>query len=143
MGKEQLPGFDGCFVCDPSGLNPRSLALRFAWDDEQERIETSFTPAKDWCGFGGVVHGGILTAIADDSMAWAAHQATGKWGVTANLTIRFLRPVYEGEEYTAYGRTVEVNGKKVKTGARIVDKSGKTCADIKALFVVMPDRSDV
>jgi uncharacterized protein (TIGR00369 family) len=135
MALEELEGSKGCFVCDRSGANPRSLGVVLYWDGDSGRTVIPFTPDDTWCGYEGIVHGGILAALCDDVMAWAARQALGEWTVTAGMSIRFLRPVKSGVGYTAFGNALSVDGRKVKTAARIVGEDGKTCVDAKATFV--------
>ena len=74
---EELPGSNGCFVCDAAEKNPRSLRLKIFWDEESKQTVIPFTADPSWSGFEGYTHGGILTAICDDAMAWAARKGTG------------------------------------------------------------------
>jgi uncharacterized protein (TIGR00369 family) len=132
---EELQGSNGCFVCDRTGENPRSLGLKIFWDDGERRSVIPFAPEASWCGFEGFVHGGILTAICDDAMAWAARKETGAWSVTANLSVRFLRSVKAGSSYEARGSLARQDGKKFHTQAVIHDSAGKLCVEAKAVFV--------
>jgi len=136
MPPEKMPGYDGCFVCDKSGKNPRSLGVSIYWDPENQEIKIPFRPDETWCGFEGIVHGGILAALTDDAMSWALKKATKSFGFTASLSVRYLRPVKTGESYTAVGTVNHQEGKKVQTKARIIDENGKVHVDAKALFVL-------
>jgi len=136
MGLNEMSGFEGCFVCDRSGKNPKALGVTIYWNTEEERSEIPFTPKPEWCGFEGVVHGGILAALADDAMSWALKQVVGGFGYTANMSIRYLRPVKPESPYTAIGSVTKTDGRKVHTCSRILDKSGKVCVEAKALFVI-------
>lgn len=135
MAMTELEGSRGCFVCDRSGTNPRSLGVILYWDEDSRRTVIPFTPEESWCGYEGIVHGGILAALCDDAMAWAANQSLEEQTVTAGISIRFLRPVKSGGKYTAFGSVTSVEGRKVKTTARIAGEDGKTCVDAKATFV--------
>ncbi|HON34258.1 MAG: PaaI family thioesterase [Thermovirgaceae bacterium] len=135
MALEELEGSRGCFICDRSGTNPRSLGVILYWDGDSERTVIPFTPDDTWCGYEGIVHGGILSALCDDAMAWAAKKAIENWTVTADMSIRFLRPVKSGARYTAFGNSLSVDGRKVKTEARIIGEDGKTYVDAKGTFV--------
>ncbi|HOP52582.1 MAG TPA: PaaI family thioesterase, partial [Synergistales bacterium] len=75
MAMEKLEGSRGCFVCDRSGTNPRSLGVTLFWNDDEQQTVIPFTPDDSWCGYEGIVHGGILTALCDDAMAWSAKKA--------------------------------------------------------------------
>ncbi|HOI82496.1 MAG: PaaI family thioesterase [Thermovirgaceae bacterium] len=141
MAMEKLEGSRGCFVCDRSGTNPRSLGVTLFWNDDEQQTVIPFTPDDSWCGYEGIVHGGILTALCDDAMAWAAKKALTEWTVTAGMNIRFLRPVRSGHDYTAFGHSTGVEGRKVRTAARIVGEDGKVCVDAKATFVAVKTKA--
>ncbi|MDO9508707.1 MAG: PaaI family thioesterase [Thermovirgaceae bacterium] len=140
MGMEKLEGSKGCFVCDKTGTNTRSLGVTLYWDDESRQTVIPFTPEDSWCGYEGIVHGGILTALCDDVMAWSARQTSGEWAVTANISLRFLRPVESGKNYTASGNATVVEGRKIHTEARIINEAGKVCADARAVFVAVKNK---
>jgi uncharacterized protein (TIGR00369 family) len=105
------------------------------WDKESGEVHAAFRPDETWCGYSGVVHGGILAAMFDDAMAWAARQDSGDWGVTADFHIRYRKPVTVGGKYTVKGRVVSRKGRKSKTAARIVDAEGVVFAEAAALFI--------
>jgi acyl-coenzyme A thioesterase PaaI-like protein len=44
-------------------------------------VKASFTPNPEHQGFHDVVHGGIISTILDEAMAWATAHA-GVWAVT-------------------------------------------------------------
>ncbi|MDR0652284.1 MAG: PaaI family thioesterase [Synergistaceae bacterium] len=132
---KRLPGSPGCFVCDNDGSNPRSMRLVLMWDAEKKEVHIPFCPDETWCGYSGVVHGGILASVFDDAMAWAVHQNIGSWSVTADFHIRYRKPILVGRKYTAEGRVDETRGRKTRTKARIVDATGDIFAEADALFV--------
>lgn len=141
MALEKLEGSQGCFVCDKTGTNSRSLGVTLYWDEDLKRTVIPFAPDSSWCGYEGIVHGGILTALCDDVMAWSARKASGEWSVTANISVRFLRPVESGKNYTASGSASKVEGRKIHTEAKILNEEGKTCADAKATFVAVKTKA--
>ena len=72
----------GCFGCGDD--NPIGLHLRFTRD--QEGVKASFIPGPEHQGFDDVIHGGIISAVLDEAMAWAAAYA-GFWAVTGEMRI--------------------------------------------------------
>ena len=49
-------------------------------------------PRREHTGYDGLVHGGIVTALLDETMGWAIfHQ--GIWGMTVRITVTFRQPV--------------------------------------------------
>ena len=124
-----------CFAC--GRLNEAGLHLDF--DVARGRAETRFVPQRRHEGYDGTVHGGIVTALLDETMGWAIfHQ--GIWGVTARINVTFRQPVPVGEELRVVGqvarqrsRAIEIRG----TVTRVSD--GTVLAEADATFLVMSD----
>ena len=103
---------EGCFVC--GARNDEGLKIRF------DRISGGTSFAKHIFearhqGYDGVVHGGILSAVLDDSMAYAI-MALGLIPVTTEMKVRFKKTVAVSEE-------IEFQGQVVKVGRRIIETS--------------------
>lgn len=96
----RMPNSRGCVVC--GSQNPIGLRLRF-WQSG-DRVWADGRPAAHFEGFEGVLHGGIVTALLDDALWYAVHAATGMIGMTAELQVRFRRPVRVGDAFTVAGR---------------------------------------
>jgi acyl-coenzyme A thioesterase PaaI-like protein len=92
-----------CFVCGESNL--AGVRVRF-YEQEDGSLLARFTGADYHQGYPGRMHGGVITAIMDETMGRAIMIARGEtiWGVTSELTIRFRKPVPLGVELTATGR---------------------------------------
>src|SRR5512132_1338064 len=87
-----------CFAC--GRLNPHGLHLDF--EVSRDRAEARFTGEPQHSGFEGTLHGGVVTALIDETMGWAIfHQ--GVWGVTGRITVSFRHPVPVGEELLVTG----------------------------------------
>ena len=71
-------------------------------------------------GWEGVIHGGILSAILDEVMAWAL-VGEDNWGVTARLTVDFRKPVAVGMPIRAEGWITRSRRRIVDTAGHIVD----------------------
>lgn len=94
-----------CFVCGAS--NPAGIHVRF-YEQEDGSLLARFTGSEQHQGYPGRMHGGVITAILDETMGRAImiHHGEAIWGVTAELQIRFRKPVPLGVELTAVGRIV-------------------------------------
>jgi uncharacterized protein (TIGR00369 family) len=95
-GKQPLPWSRSCFVCGED--NHAGLQTRFHVEDG--RVIAVLRPAVHHCGYENVVHGGIAAAVLDECMGWAAAKAIGKMCVTAELTVRYIRPIPANCELT-------------------------------------------
>jgi beta-phosphoglucomutase family hydrolase len=76
-----------CFGCGQN--NPLGLKLSFEWDGKKARAE--FTPTKFYQGWPGVVHGGIISTLLDEAMAYAA-RFEGVNCFTSRIQVNFRRP---------------------------------------------------
>lgn len=45
---------------------------------------------------GGIVHGGVLSAVMDQAMGILAATVKGRLGVTTHLNVQFLSPMHKG-----------------------------------------------
>ncbi len=119
-GRVYLPTSSGCFVCGDE--NPAGLKTRFYVEDGA--VKATLTPTSHHCGYRNVVHGGIVAAIIDECMGWAAARAIARMCVTAELSIRYLRNV-PGDRVTTVVTGVErAHRRMVETRAALMDDAG-------------------
>jgi len=104
-----------CFGCGKN--NPYGLHLHFYPLDDESGIWTPFTPQREHEGYVGMVHGGIITTVLDEVMAWSLYRHDA-WAVTARMSVTFRRPVEVGVEALAIGRVVSNRG-------RLIDVAGE------------------
>ena len=97
-----------CFGCGT--LNLHGLQLILHNDDGGNGVWTTFTPDRRFEGYGGMIHGGIISTVLDEVMAWSLYRI-GAWGVTAEMQVKFRKPVRVGEETRATGRIVRDRGR--------------------------------
>jgi acyl-coenzyme A thioesterase PaaI-like protein len=124
-----------CFAC--GRLNLTGLQLDF--DVSTNSATARYTGLQRHQGYDGTLHGGVVTALLDETMGWAIfHQ--GIWGVTAKLEVTFKRPVLVGEEIIVSGELVSDRGRKIETkGAVARSSDGTVLAEAAGIFVRMPD----
>jgi uncharacterized protein (TIGR00369 family) len=124
-----------CFAC--GRLNEAGMHLDF--DVSRDRAETRFTPQRRHEGYDGTVHGGIVTALLDETMGWAIfHQ--GIWGVTARINVTFRQPVRVGEELHIVGEVARKRSRAIETHGTVSRATdGSVLAEADATFLVMPE----
>jgi uncharacterized protein (TIGR00369 family) len=98
-----------CFGCSPD--HPIGFHLRFRIDGEE--VVTDFTPSENYQGPPGIMHGGLVSTLADEIAAWAIIGMLGKFGFTAQMSGKFMRPV-------RIGIPLEGRAKITRETARIV-----------------------
>lgn len=123
--------YDDCFGC---GLNnPLGLHLDdFAIDDNE--LVAAFTPRPEFRGFAGVLHGGILASVLDETLAWTAMMLADTFVVTASLEIKYRKPAPTGDRYELRGRIEEQRGRRLRLSgtASVADV---TIAEATGLFL--------
>ena len=120
-----------CFAC--GSLNRNGLGLLH--HVEPGRSWTELTLDRRFEGWEGIVHGGIVSTILDEVMAWAL-VGQDNWGVTARMSVVFRRPVEVGTPIRADGWVTRDRRRIVETAGRIVDSStGEELATGTGLYV--------
>ncbi len=123
---------DLCFGCGKK--NPIGLKLKFTWADG--KVVTEFTPDKLHQGWAKIIHGGIITSVLDEAMAYAAGYEGIKC-VTAIMQVRFKRPLSINEP-TIVTAWVPKNARRfIETKAQMSLTDGTLVAECTATqFVV-------
>jgi len=122
-----------CFACSPN--NPRGLRLNFV-QNEQNEATAEWTPDKTLEGFPGIIHGGILTTVLDESMAKAVI-AAGADALTAELRIRLRQHVAPGQTVHVRGWIASRNRRMIQTEATLEALDGSELAHAWATFLVV------
>lgn len=126
-----------CFGC--GALNEHGLQLRFTPDPHGNGVSALFCPAARVEGYTGVVHGGIISTVLDEVMAWSLYRHD-IWAVTGTLTTRYRQPIRIGEETRATGYLVQDRRRAVEMRGEIRRvKDGMALADATATFIRVPE----
>lgn len=106
--------YNDCFGC---GLdNPIGLHLD-GFEIVDGGLTARFRPRGDYSGFAGILHGGIVAALLDETMAWSAMLLEGTFVVTANLELKYRKPAPVDAEYRLRGNVVERRGRRLRIEA--------------------------
>jgi acyl-coenzyme A thioesterase PaaI-like protein len=113
-----------CFGCSPT--NDKGLRLRFTRCGDG--IECALLFDRTWESYPGVVHGGISTAVCDETMGNLLVLRTGFPVFTSSLRTRYVSPLVVGARYRCVASTSVVAGDEgpYKAHAEIVDAGGGT-----------------
>ena len=114
-----------CFVCGPE--NPAGLRLEFRHPGPGPAAEAEVVFPDHLQGWRKTVHGGLLATVLDEAMIKAA-AAAGIKCVTAELTVKYLKPVACGGPYRVSGRVLDAHGRLVMTEGSLFDGSGAVYA---------------
>jgi acyl-coenzyme A thioesterase PaaI-like protein len=127
--------YQQCFVCGER--NPIGLKLRY-WQ-EGERIVTEFTGGAEHQGFPGLVHGGLISTILDETMGRTPlHNRT--WVMTGRLEVRYRRPVPTGERLRISAWLTRQRRDAFESRGEVRDADDALLAEAKGLFLRVPDQ---
>ena len=123
-----------CFACGRLNLGGLQLALHAAGG----RCWTDLTLARRFEGWQDMAHGGVVTAILDEVMAWSLIDQD-RLGFTARMEVRFHHPVEVERPIRAEGWVTAVQRRKFQTAAHLVDTaSGRVLAEATAVYLAAP-----
>ncbi|CEL53654.1 UPF0644 protein [Rhizoctonia solani AG-1 IB] len=110
--------------------------LVFAKDDESEAIVITHV-GRSLCGHDGIVHGGLLATLLDETLARnALLNLPAKVGVTANLSVNYRAPARADQFITIHTRLDKVSGRKVTVSGTVTSlETGEVLTEATALFV--------
>ncbi|MBD3277861.1 MAG: PaaI family thioesterase [Candidatus Aegiribacteria sp.] len=121
-----------CFVCGEK--NPFGLQLVPRGSNGKGHI--LWTPKKRHQGYSGVVHGGLISTILDEAMAYAAMSIVG-FCATAGISVKFRSPVKVDIPVRVEAEVVERRGRIVKLQAHLYqDEEEKASGN--ATFISVP-----
>jgi len=121
-----------CFACGDA--NAHGLHMRFEPDGERA-VRSLYLPKPEDQGFPGVVHGGIVAALLDESMAWAMWAWDRALGVTAKMETRYRRSATLDGPLTVRARVEAVRGRRVEVRAHLEDAQGGLVAESSGVFM--------
>ena len=120
-----------CFCCGSD--NERGLKLAITYP-EKGTAETSVQLPSWFTGWRNMTHGGLLATLLDEIMAHAC-VAIAKRAVTAEITVRFKKPVDTGARIRALGKVEETRGRLLLTRGWLYDGEGAVIAEGSARFI--------
>jgi acyl-coenzyme A thioesterase PaaI-like protein len=121
-----------CFACSPD--HPTGLHMRF--HVEGDEVVTRFTPGREHEGAPGVMHGGLVTTVADEVGCWALIALRGKFGFTGTMTSRFPQAVRAGRELVGRARITKESTRIMHVDVRMLQED-VTCFTSTMSFIVM------
>jgi uncharacterized protein (TIGR00369 family) len=132
------PNSKMCLVC---GLkNPHGLFTSF-YELGNGDLAALFTARDEHQSYPGRLHGGIITALLDETIGRAImnRRDDGQvWGVTVEFSTRFLKPVPLDTELRVIGRIVKEEGRYFEGTGEILLPGGEVAAAGTGRYVKLP-----
>lgn len=123
-----------CFACGQQ--NPIGLKLSFR--EENDIYLSTFTPGPEHQGYGGIMHGGLVSTLLDEIMARYLY-AKNLTAVTAKLEVRFRQPTPIGQELSISGWITGKRGTMYELASKITLPDGTVTAEGKAIVAIKGD----
>ncbi|MBN1798313.1 MAG: PaaI family thioesterase [Spirochaetales bacterium] len=122
---------NNCFCCGEN--NAQGLHLQFTYPAKgKARTELLIPP--HFAGWKNITHGGLLSMLLDEVMAHACG-SDDLWALTAELTVRFLKPVSVGESISVEAEITEKKSRLIRTAGIVKNSNGETIAKASARFL--------
>lgn len=126
-----------CFLC---GLkNPYGLKGEF-YELENKELVCVFTPTSEHQSYPGRLHGGITTAVLDETIGRAIMMYSKEevWGVTVEFTTRFKKPIPLNENLRVVGRITSESNRTFEGTGELLLPNGEVAATGFGRYLRMP-----
>ena len=132
MAALELSDDSMCFCCGRQ--NPDGLGLEFSYDGEEVSTTVSFP--KKFQGYRDIVHGGLLSTVLDEVMVTLLIKM-GHLAATAELNVRFLKPLRVGDPIEVRAWLIENRGRVFRVAAAATQPDGTEVARAESTCVAV------
>ena len=125
-----------CIIC---GIETNAGVKASFYEMEDQSVIALFNFKEIHQSYPERTHGGMITAMLDETIGraiWVYEPNT--WGVTANLTTKFRKPVPYNTPLKAIGNIIENTSRLFKGVGRIETLDGIVLAEAEAVYVKLP-----
>jgi len=134
-----MPRFKNCFVC--GNENPQGLKLKFTY--EGDKVNADFSLNSLYRGYADRIHGGIVAAVIDEAMCWAAIVKFKRLYCTLELNIRYYLPILSDKYYTVEAISTKGKSKLALCEGKIFDKTGTIFVSASGKYLVVPEEQEM
>ena len=130
-----------CIIC---GIN-NNLGLNASfYNMEDESVCGVFTFKKEHQSYSERVHGGMVCALLDELAGRALWVKEPELlAVTANLNVKYRKPVPYDAELLGIGVIIKRNGRIFTATGKIMTKNKEVLAESEGTYVIMPNEKIV
>ena len=115
------------------------MKLVFESDDETKRIRGTFRLGAEYSGAPGILHGGITAVLLDEAMGKVS-RFRGVHAVTAELTVRYRRPIRVDQEIVVEAYEADAKDRNLFFEGQIRASDGELLASGRGRFVVISEQ---
>lgn len=121
---------DYCFVCGKD--NPIGIKAKFKTAEGYSSSELVLS--KEYQGWSNIIHGGIIAAVLDEACVYAGN-SLGFNTVTAELKVRFKKPLTPNERVIVEAHAKVLKSKLIIAQASLRSLSGETFAEAEGKLI--------
>ena len=123
-------------------MNAAQMKYEFKlnYELDNEELLAIFQPLEEHQSYPGRLHGGIATAILDETIGRAImirHEGD-IWGVTLEFSIRFKQPIPLDEELRVIGRITKENSRSFEGTGEILLPDGTVATEGRGKYIKLP-----
>lgn len=128
----EIARYSGCFVC--GDRNHVGLKARFFFDENTRKAICDVAADEAYAGYKNILHGGITSTLLDEVMIKAL-LAENLFVVTAEMTIKFKKPVHSGDRLHLEGWKSGQKGALLLAQGRAVNQNGDVVAEASGKYI--------
>jgi len=131
---DRQPSSRHCFLCGRQ--NPIGLKITWVNDREARQIRARVVVPEHFNGYPGIVHGGIVAAILDETAGRALllDGDADNLMVTVKLEVRYRKPTPTGQPLTAVGWVIRQTETRAQAASELRLEDGTVTAECEALL---------
>jgi uncharacterized protein (TIGR00369 family) len=126
---KELRDYPNCFICGQD--NP--IGLKITFEMKNGKATGEYITSRDFEGYKDVLHGGIISSLLDEVMAYAVF-SQGLVAVTTQMEVKFRKAAKIGEKLSLEGNIVNDRGRLILTEGKIWNQEGDIVATGKGKF---------
>jgi len=128
----EVAKYSYCFVCGDK--NEHGLRIKFLAD--RDKAIAHYEPQEKFQGYKGILHGGITSTLLDEIMIKAVY-AYDVVAVTAEMTVRFKKPIRLSDKLELTARVVQRKRRFCSTEGEIRREDGELLATATGKYLII------
>jgi uncharacterized protein (TIGR00369 family) len=126
-----------CFVC---GLKNEFGIHAHFYETEKQELIAVFTPSEEHQSYPGRLHGGIASAILDETIGRAILNVNERevWGVTIELNMKFKKPIPLNQQLKVIARITTENSRMFEGTGEIILPNGEVAVTAHGKYLKVP-----
>lgn len=134
--QNRQPASRFCFVCGRENSN----GLQMNFFSDQYKVWAEFTPQDHHQSWPGIVHGGILSTVLDETIGRVAF-LYDKWVQTGKLELKFRKPAPLGEALWVEAELIRDAGRAMEMKGLIkLKRTNEVLVEASGLFIRIPEQ---